>query len=236
MVVTVCGRARGGSSMVAPRPGWPLLGDPQRGREPGGRGDPARGRGARRARGGGARGHQRGRSSCGACPASARRPRSSACGLRAAVGSGRRSSGSRGRPPGGGGWAEGRGRGEGGRPARAGRRGPAASSPVAGRGAAQRAPGGAQGRGGAARRRGRGVPASCGPSARPRPPTGPASPGAQPPPTCLLPPDGGLRFRAPRGHRGLPERALRAAAGAAGGVVARPLARKSGGNSDPAGP
>lgn len=28
MVVTVCERARCGSSIAAPRPGWPLLGDP----------------------------------------------------------------------------------------------------------------------------------------------------------------------------------------------------------------
>lgn len=106
MVVTVCERARCGSSIAAPRPGWPLLGDPPRvwgwtrGPEPWGH---RRGGGERGGRGeGGAPG-----APPGASPAAARAvrvrgaPGCSARGSRAARGSGRRRKPREGRPPGG---------------------------------------------------------------------------------------------------------------------------------------
>lgn len=216
--MTVCGRARCGSSIVAPRPGWRSSGTPRRvggwtrGPEPR---DPGEGEGSAAGTGREARGGcqprpvQRRRESCEcvAPPLLGVRALRRRGGPRAGD---RARGGRRAAVAGGGGREEGRGRGEGrargaqrrDRPAEAPP--PAASSPVAGDRAAEGAPSRAQGRGAAARRRrGRGVPAACCPLPGPGRAQAPPPSGGQPPMTCLLAPDRGVGCRAPRGHRGL---------------------------------
>lgn len=121
MVVTVCGWARCGSSIVAPLPGWPLLRVPQRGpgwtRGPEPRG-PRRGGGERCWRGEARRGRRPGPDLSRRVSRGARQPRLLAAralgrpwGPR--VGGDRESGGRRAAEAGGGGREEGRGRGEG---------------------------------------------------------------------------------------------------------------------------